>query len=404
MTGVVIAVSSHGEDAIAAAIAAHPELTLVRRCADLAEALAAASAGVAGVAIVSPQRHLDRVTLSELAHMRVRVVGVAADEREERALAALGLVVVRSDEPLAVAEAAAAAPESVVADEPDVAAPAGKVVAVWGPTGAPGRTSVAVNVAAALARDLPTLLVDLDTYGAAVSQTLALHDEAPGVAAVARAAAQGEADAATVRRHAIRAADGLAVLTGLPRPGRWAEIPPAALEAAWPAMRAAAAVTVIDCGFGLAGGESASRRDAATMAALAEADLIVAVGTAEPVGMQRLVDALSDLSEALPGVKERMIVAVNRVRRSVAGPSPERQVADALARYAGVGQAWMIPWDPRTADLAVLRGATWREVAARGAATQAVGRLVEAVLARLEAGDLGDTPARSSEAEPALTD
>ena len=140
------------------------------------------------------------------------------------------------------------------------------------------------------------------------------------------------------------------------------------------------------------------------MAALAEADLIVAVGTAEPVGMQRLVDALGDLSDALPGVKEKMIVAVNRVRRSVAGPSPERQVADALARYAGVGRAWMIPWDPRTADLAVLRGATWREVAARGAATLAVGRLVEAVLARLEAGDLGDTPARSSEAQPALTD
>ena len=53
MTGVVIAVSAHGEDAIAAAIAAHPELTLVRRCADLAEALAAASAGVAGVVVVS---------------------------------------------------------------------------------------------------------------------------------------------------------------------------------------------------------------------------------------------------------------------------------------------------------------------------------------------------------------
>ncbi|MCR6712757.1 MAG: hypothetical protein NVV57_08690 [Demequina sp.] len=405
MTGVVIAVSAHGEDAIAAAIAAHPELTLVRRCADLAEALAAASAGVAGVVVVSPQRHLDRVTLGEFAHMRVRVVGVAGDEREERALAALGLAAVSAADPFAVAEAAATAPEAaVVEEEPEVAGPTGKVVAVWGPTGAPGRTSVAVNLAAALARDRSALLVDLDTYGAAVSQTLALHDDAPGIAAVARAAAQGEADAATVRRHAIRAAEGLAVLTGLPRPGRWAEIPSAALEAAWPAMRAAAAVTVIDCGFGLGVADSPSRRDAATMAALTEADLIVPVGTAEPVGMQRLVDALGDLGDALPGVKERMIVAVNRVRRSVAGPNPERQVADALARYAGVGQAWMIPWDPRTADLAALRGATWREVAPRGAASQAVGRLAEAVLARLREGDLDDTPARSSEVEPALTD
>ena len=64
----------------------------------------------------------------------------------------------------------------------------------------------------------------------------------------------------------------------------------------------------------------------------------------------------------------------------------------------------MIPWDPRTADLAALRGATWREVAPRGAASQAVGRLGEAVLVALDERDLGDTPARSSEAEPALTD
>ena len=406
MTGVVLAVSSQGEDEIAAAIAAHPSLTLVRRCADLAEALAASSAGVAGVAVVSPQRHLDRVTLGEFAHMRVRVVGVAANDGEARSLAALGLVVVAADDPLAIAEAAATAPVGVAPplDDEVVAPVSGRVVAVWGPTGAPGRTSVAVNLAAALARCAPTLLVDLDTYGAAVAQTLAITSEAPGIAAVARAAAQGEADAATIRRHALRAAENLSILTGLPRPGRWSEVPPAALEASWPAMRAAAEVTVIDCGFGLAGAESASRRDAATLAALNEADLVIAVGSAEPVGMQRLVDALGDLGDTVPGVRDRLLVVVNRVRRSVAGPKPERQVADALARYASVGQAWMIPWDPRTADLAALRGATWREAAARGAATLAVGRIADAVMGRLAEGDIGDTPARSSEAAAALTD
>ncbi len=383
-SGVVLAVSSHGEDAIASAIAAHPDLSLVRRCADLAEALAAASAGVAQVAVVSAQRHLDRVTISEFAHMRVRVVGVAADDDEARGLASLGLVVVRADDPLGIAEAAANTPASIE-PEPEEPEPTtfGRIVAVWGPTGAPGRTSVAVNIAAALAAQSRVLLVDLDTYGAAVAQTLALVDDAPGIAAVARAAAQGEADAATVRRHAIRAADNLSVLTGLPRPGRWSEVPPAALEAAWPAMRAAADVTVIDCGFGLAGGQSASRRDGASVAALAEADVVVAVGTAEPVGMQRLVDTLGDLADAVPGVRERMLVAVNRVRRSVAGSNPERQVADALARYAGVGEVWMIPWDGRTADLAALRGSTWAEVAPRGGATVAVGRLAQAVTARL---------------------
>lgn len=405
MVGVVLAVSSAAEDAIAAAVAAHPDLTLVRRCADLAEALAAASAGVARVAVVSPQRHLDKVTLGEFAHMQVRVVGVATDDAEERALAALGITVVNADDPFAVADAAANVPAALLVEpEPEPELAHGRIVAVWGPTGAPGRTSVAVNLAAAIVRSRETLLVDLDTYGSAVAQTLALVNDAPGIASVARAAAQGEADASTIRRHAQPTAVGLKVLTGLPRPGRWAEVPPAALEAAWPAMRAAAEITVVDCGFGIAGAESASRRDSATLAALTEADLIVAVGTAEPVGMQRLVDAIADLAEAVPGVRERLVVAANRVRRSVAGPKPERQVADALARYAGIGQAWMIPWDPRTADLAALRGVTWREAAPRGPATQSVGRLADAVVARLSAQDLGDTPARSNDAAPALTD
>jgi len=404
MTGVVLAVSSQAEDSIAAAVAAHPELTLVRRCADLAEALAAAHAGVAEVAVVSPQRHLDRVTVAELANLRVRVVGVAASDAERRSLAALGVATVDAADAAAVAQAAATAPAPAMpsAPEPIPSSPTGRIVAVWGPTGAPGRTSVAVNLAAWLADRGPTLLVDLDTYGAAVSQTLAIVDETPGIAAVARAAAQGEATVSTVRRHARQAANNLSVLTGLPRPGRWAEVPPAALEAAWPAMRESAIYTVIDCGFGFADG--ASRRDGATLAALTEADLIVAVGTAEPVGMQRLVDTLSDLAEAVPAVKERLLVTVNRVRRSVAGLRPERHVADALARYAGVAQVWMIPWDPRTADLAALRGGTWREVAARGGATHAVGRLADAVAARLAEGDLGDTPARSGTVAPALSD
>ena len=402
MTGVLLAVHSAAEDAIAAAVAAHPDLALVRRCADLAEALATASAGVAGVALVSPQPHLDRVTLGEFAHMRVRVVGVAATEAELRALKALGIAAVLDDDPRAVAVAAATGPAPAkppgAADLPTAS---GKVVAVWGPTGAPGRTSLAVNLAATFASSRPTLVLDLDTYGASVAQTLALADEAPGIAALARAAARGEADATTVRRNAQRAGEGLSVLTGLTRAGRWAEVPAAALEAAWPALRSAADVTVVDCGFGLA---SDSRRDGATLAALDEADVVVAVGTAEPVGMQRLVDGLADLADAVPGSRDRWIVAVNRVRRSVAGPLPERQVADALARYAAVTEAWIIPWDPRTADEAALRGATWREVAPKGAATRAVGRLAEAIIAALTVPDLADTPGRSSAPTPALTD
>jgi Mrp family chromosome partitioning ATPase len=47
----------------------------------------------------------------------------------------------------------------------------GRVIAVWGPKGAPGRTTVALNLAfeaAPLAGE--TLLVDADTYGGSIAQ------------------------------------------------------------------------------------------------------------------------------------------------------------------------------------------------------------------------------------------
>ena len=54
--------------------------------------------------------------------------------------------------------------ERVAAEEPGRH---GTVVAVWGPTGAPGRTTVAITLADELARlGHETLLVDADVYGA----------------------------------------------------------------------------------------------------------------------------------------------------------------------------------------------------------------------------------------------
>ena len=46
------------------------------------------------------------------------------------------------------------------------------VVAVWGPTGAPGRTTIAVTLATELAALGITVLVDADTYGGSVAQAV----------------------------------------------------------------------------------------------------------------------------------------------------------------------------------------------------------------------------------------
>ena len=108
----------------------------------------------------------------------------------------------------------------------------GRVVAVWGPPGAPGRTTVAVGIAG---RARPgaasrTVLVDADPYGGAVAQQLGVLDEVSGLLAAARLAGGRPARRAVRRASSAPSADGLTVVTGLPRPDRWVEVRPGTVE------------------------------------------------------------------------------------------------------------------------------------------------------------------------------
>ena len=142
---------------------------------------------------------------------------------------------------------------------------------------------------------VPTLLADADVYGGVVAQVLGFLDEAPGLAAAARLANNGQLDVAALAAAAPQAAPHLRVLTGISRADRWPELRPSALEQVWLLCRSLAAVTVVDLGFCLEQDEelsfdtAAPRRNGATLATLDAADTVLAVGTADPVGMQRLV-------------------------------------------------------------------------------------------------------------------
>ncbi|HEY3438303.1 MAG TPA: hypothetical protein VGK35_11520 [Actinotalea sp.] len=266
----------------------------------------------------------------------------------------------------------------------------GTLITVWGPTGAPGRTTVAVNLAAELAEQ-DALLVDADTYGGTVAQMLGLLDEAPGVAAAARLAATGRLDAAALAALTPRLEGGLRVLTGISRAHRWPEVTAANLEAVWAVARRLAAVTVVDCGFSIEQDEllsydtRAPHRNAATLSALTEADHAVVVGAGDPIGLQRLVRALAELTDL--GVQAQRHVVVNRVRASASGPRPAEAITDALRRYAGVNGALLVPEDQLGCDTAVLGGRTLREQVPHSPARRALVALAgEFAPARATAG------------------
>ncbi len=369
-------------------------VTVVRRCVDLAELLAAAAAGTARAALLSAElRRLDRDAVTRLSAAGVAVVGLfdPGDEAAENRLRELGVGQVLPADAGAdliaasLRDAAKGLGEASVrfdlgdpgAARPRLGTPTppsaqplgrGRIVAVWGPTGAPGRTTVAVNLADEAARlGIPTMLIDVDVYGGVVAQYLGLLDESPGVAAAARSASAGTLDAAALARIAWAVTPNLRVLTGLSRADRWPELRPSSITAVLERSRALAEMVVLDCGFCLEQDEelsydtAAPRRNGATLALLAEADVVLCVSGADPVALQRTVRALAELRGALPDVRPRVVV--NRTRTVVVPGDVHREIAGALDRFAGVRDPFFLPQDAKATDAALAAGRTLAEVA-----------------------------------------
>jgi MinD-like ATPase involved in chromosome partitioning or flagellar assembly len=448
MTDVITALTPADDAAVAASLEAASSIRVVRRCADIAELLSVAVAGVGDCAVLSAGlRGLDLGLVGRLRAAGLAVVGVhdEGDEAAERRLRQLSVTplvaagaaaedfeeaIGQVSRATAVASdleapgpggegrpgAGAASPDDTARWSPagradavgdplttesdDEPAPEerGRIIAVWGPLGAPGRTTVAVSLAAELAnRGVAVLLVDADTYGGCVAQMLGLLDEAPGLAAAARAADQGSLDVAALARLAPVAVPGLRVLTGVPRPDRWPEIGAEALERVLELGRSLATTVVVDCGFCLEDDEELSydtlapRRNAATLTALAAADQLVAVGAADAVSLQRFVRGLQELGTVSSPVP---VPVVNRVRASSVGARPHESLRDVLQRFAGLEAVHLLPDDRAVVDGALLAGRTVVEHAPDSAFRRAVGELGSILVPSSRAGQV--TRSRSS--------
>jgi MinD-like ATPase involved in chromosome partitioning or flagellar assembly len=394
-------------------------VSVVRRCVDLADLLATAATGQARAVLLSADlRRLDRDALARLAVAGVAVVGLVppGDEDAERRLRQLGVIqVLPSDaSPQAISAAvmeliaggttasfgelaSLSEPRSALPDlplvppvsAPDVGVGTGRVIAVWGPTGAPGRTTLAVGLASELAAlGRSTLLVDGDVYGGVVAQLLGLLDEAPGLAAASRLANNGQLHLAALAQLCREVTPNLRLLSGIARADRWPELRPAALESVLGLARSLAAITVVDCAFCLEQDEelafdtAAPRRNGATLMFLESADTVLAVGSADPVGLQRLVRALGELKEAVPGVQP--VVVINRLRSGGVPGDAEKEIRAALQRYAGVDDLLVVPSDTVGLDAAIAVGRTLAE-----ASPQSPARLA---LAGIAAGLIGAPP------------
>jgi MinD-like ATPase involved in chromosome partitioning or flagellar assembly len=365
--------------------------TVVARCSgadELAARLAAVDAD-AVLAEASPQ-YLNARLVAACDSLGIRLVVAASGADQHRHARALGVVDAVDGEPAwrapdPVPDAAQAAPASTVLDVETPKRPQrGAVITVWGPAGAPGRTSLAIALAAELAATgLTVALADADTHAASIDPALGLLDEAPGFAAACRLAGTGALSVAEFERVAEwcrSGSSGFWVLTGLGRPSRWPELTASRVEGVIAAARDWVDVMVVDTASGLEHDEeltsdvAAPRRNAATVAALRAADDVVAVASADPIGLTRYLRGRAELIEAAPDA--RVTTVVNKVRSSAIGLNPQAQIAQTLARFGGISEPALIPWDPAAFDAALLGGRPLPDAAPRSPARVAIRRLV----------------------------
>ncbi len=248
----------------------------------------------------------------------------------------------------------------------------GKLISVWGPTGAPGRSIIAFNLAAEMAElGSRVLLVDADVYGGALGSLAGITDEVAGFAAVCRLTDSNDDVLEDVIRYAHSITgfeDRLHLLTGITRPSRWPELSAMRVTAFVDAVRDGFDAVVVDVGFNLERDEEISsdlfapRRNAATLTLLENADVVMAVSNSDALGLSRFIRAYDDLSEVCPDAMRQVVV--NRVRKRIdmSGSSHPRAI---LERFAGLRDIVELPEDLSAVNTSVLLGKPLVQAAAQ---------------------------------------
>jgi len=104
------------------------------------------------------------------------------------------------------------------------------LISIWGNHGAPGRTTVAINIAYCLAKaNQPTLIVDLDTVAPSISSSLSIVSEIPGISSTIHDAMYGKLSKSNFDKNIFEVSKNLHVLTGISNSKRWMELRTAGL-------------------------------------------------------------------------------------------------------------------------------------------------------------------------------
>ncbi len=333
---------------------------MLKRCVDLTDLLASATTGQVDVAVVSGELPgLDADAVMQLLRHDVRTVAVGGDEATLTRIGIIAVVDALDLDSLPETVSSAGARELVADPEPveeSTGTPGtrGRIIAVHGPAGAPGRTTLAIGLAAEHGhRGRPTLLVDADPYGGAVAQHLGVLDEVSGLLAAARLVNAGTLDAESFARCRRVLTEASRCSRGCPgRTVGWRLA--REFSTSCSTARSEIGDVVVDTGFSLEDDADLGRnlsRNQLTLDAVAAADQVVVVGSAEPTGLARLARTLVELREVSDAP---VTVVVNRMRDSLGWS--KRDIVGMVEGYTRAAGVHFLPEDRATTDRAMVAG------------------------------------------------
>jgi MinD-like ATPase involved in chromosome partitioning or flagellar assembly len=192
----------------------------------------------------------------------------------------------------------------------------GKVVVVWGPSGAPGRTTVALSVASVLAKARQrVVLIDGDTVSPSIAPMLGLDGETSGLLAGCRIARGTTRDARDILARGVTYTGNqltFSVLTGLVGRTHHQDVDALAYSSLLDTLTSEGYQVVIDVASPIThepgdaiGG---TRRNGVAITSLERADVLLVVLRAKPVSALRLVREWGSVQHLAPHTNFRILI------------------------------------------------------------------------------------------------
>lgn len=269
----------------------------------------------------------------------------------------------------------------------------GKIVTVWGTHGAPGRSTIAFNLAALAAQQgQQVCLIDADTYAPSLDALMALEDTGSGLAILCSDADRAQLDekkAGAIMERVPLKNGTFDFLSGITSSSRWPEVRARAFAEVLEWLKHRYDLVICDVAAPIEVDEEltfdgpAPRRNAATLTALACSDRVIALGEADVIGLPRLINLAREVQSRpdLFAPETDVQYWLNRSRREAAGFNPEAKMRDNWARYLSIPLAGVIPYERKVMDRLRRNGEALLEVAPRHAVVQSF----EAMLAGMYA-------------------